>query len=146
MTAARYQEIVDDNGRVYRIGESPQDIMGRSRTWMVWLPWIAMIAVSVYEYGWGAVVKTLEAKNGWTLTEVFWLATVWAVFQAAIAFPAGRLREKNVVSARSETGLGAPWATIGYFTIAYSGSAGLAFLGYSLCGAIAGGLVSGRCI
>src|SRR5438445_5074524 len=106
-SSTSYRELTDDNGRVYRIGESPQDIMGRSRAWMVWLPWVAMIAVSVYEYGWGAVVKTLEAKNGWSLTDVFWLATVWAVFQAAIAFPAGRLRERNVVSARSAMLLGA---------------------------------------
>jgi hypothetical protein len=34
--------------------------MGRSRAWMVWLPWLAMIAVSVFEYGWGAVVDTLQ--------------------------------------------------------------------------------------
>jgi hypothetical protein len=27
---------------------------------MVWLPWLAMIAVSVFEYGWGAVVDTLQ--------------------------------------------------------------------------------------
>jgi MFS family permease len=145
-SSTSYRELTDDNGRVYRIGESPQDIMGRSRTWMVWLPWIAMIAVSVYEYGWGAVVKTLEAKNGWTLTEVFWLATVWAVFQAAIAFPAGRLREKNVVSARSAMLLGAALSGIGYFTIAYSGSLGLAFLGYSVCGGIGAGLVYATCI
>jgi len=33
-----YREVVDDNGRVYRIGETDRDILGRSRAWMVWLP------------------------------------------------------------------------------------------------------------
>ncbi len=92
MTAATHQEIVDENGRVYRVGESPHDIMGRSRSWMVWLPWIAMMAVSVFEYGWGAVEGTLEEKYGWTLPDAFWLASIWAVFQAGVAFPAGRLQ------------------------------------------------------
>ena len=31
MTTAQYQEITDENGRVYRVGETPHDIMGRSR-------------------------------------------------------------------------------------------------------------------
>ena len=141
-----YRELTDDNGRVYRIGESPHDIMGRSRTWMVWLPWIAMIAVSVFEYGWGAVVGTLQARNGWSLPEVFWLATVWAVFQAAVAFPAGRLRERNKFSARSAMLLGAVLSGVGYFTIAFSGSLGLAFAGYSVCGGIGAGLVYATCI
>ncbi len=141
-----FRELTDDNGRVYRIGESPHDLMGRSRAWMVWLPWVAMIAVSVYEYGWGAAVKTLEARYGWTLTEVFWLATVWAIFQAAVAFPAGRLRERNVVSARSAMLMGAVLSGIGYFTIAFSGSLALAFVGYSICGGVGAGLVYATCI
>src|SRR2546423_11772499 len=96
MTAATYQEIVDENGRVYRVGESPHDIMGRSRSWMVWLPWIAMMAVSVFEYGWGAVEGTLEEKYGWTLSDAFRLASIWAGFPAGGAFPCGQLPGPNV--------------------------------------------------
>ena len=146
MTAARYQEIVDDNGRVYRIGETPHDIMGRSRSWMVWLPWIAMMAVSVFEYGWGAVEGTLEEKYGWTLSDAFWLASIWAVFQAAVAFPAGRLREKNIVSAKTAMLAGAVCSAIGYFTISHSGNLVLAFAGYSVLGGIGAGLVYATCI
>ncbi|WP_086861131.1 MFS transporter [Amycolatopsis lexingtonensis] len=146
MTAATYQEIVDENGRVYRVGESPQDIMGRSRSWMVWLPWIAMMAVSVFEYGWGAVEGTLEEKYGWTLSDAFWLASIWAVFQAGVAFPAGRLRERNVVSAKTAMLLGAVFSGIGYFTIAHSGNLTLAFIGYSVLGGTGAGLVYATCI
>ena len=49
-----YREITDANGRVYRVGETDRDVLGRSRASMVWLPWIAMMAVSVFEYGYGA--------------------------------------------------------------------------------------------
>ncbi|HEV7978438.1 OFA family MFS transporter [Amycolatopsis sp.] len=141
-----YQELTDHNGRVYRVGETPHDLMGRSRTWMVWLPWAAMFAVSVFEYGWGAVVSTLEDKNGWTLTDAFWLASIWAVFQAAVAFPAGRLREKNIVSARAAMLAGAVLSGIGYFTIATSGNLLVAFIGYSVLGGTGAGLVYATCI
>jgi hypothetical protein len=100
--ATTFKQITDTNGRVYRVGETPEDLMGRSRAWMVFLPWLAMMAVSVFEYGWGAAEETLEQVHGWSLTNAFWLASVWAVFQAGVAFPAGRLREKNV-SGRSSS-------------------------------------------
>ncbi|MEC3980468.1 OFA family MFS transporter [Amycolatopsis sp. H20-H5] len=141
-----YQEITDQNGRVYRVGESPHDILGRSRSWMVWLPWIAMMAVSVFEYGWGAVVDTLKDKNGWTLTDAFWLASIWAVFQAGIAFPAGRMREKNIVSAKTAMLAGAVLSGIGYVTIAHTSNLFVAFLGYAVCGGTGAGLVYATCI
>jgi MFS family permease len=148
MTTAvpRYREIIDENGRSYRVGESPHDIMGRSRSWMVWLPWVAMIAVSVFEYGWGAVAGTLRERNGWTFSEAFWLASIWAVFQAGVAFPAGRLREKNIVSAKTAMLVGAGCCGIGYFTIAESGNLLLAFIGYSVLGGAGAGLVYATCV
>ena len=39
----RFRKVVDSNGRVYRIGETDRDILGRSRAWMVWLPWAGMM-------------------------------------------------------------------------------------------------------
>jgi MFS family permease len=144
--ATSFQEITNDNGRVFRVGESPQDIMGRSRTWMVFLPWIAMMAVSVFEYGWGAAAGTLEKVHGWSLGDAFWLASIWAVFQAGVAFPAGRLREKGVVSARAAMLAGAVCSGIGYFTIANSGNLFLAFAGYSMLGGTGAGLVYATCI
>jgi hypothetical protein len=68
---------------------------------MVWLPWIAMMAVSVFEYGYGAAAQTLRHAHGWSLSQTFWLLSIWALFQAGVAFPAGRLREKGIVSARA---------------------------------------------
>jgi MFS family permease len=145
-TTANYQELTDHNGRVYRVGETPHDLLGRSRSWMVWLPWIAMMAVSVFEYGWGAAEETLEEVHGWSLNDAFWLASIWAVFQAGVAFPAGRLREKGIVSARAAMLAGAVCSGIGYFTIAHSGNLGLAFLGYSVIGGTGAGLVYATCI
>ncbi|WAL63930.1 OFA family MFS transporter [Amycolatopsis cynarae] len=141
-----YKEITDGNGRTYRMGESPQRLLGRSRAWMMWLPWVAMFAVSSFEYGWGAVEETLEEQYGWTLTDAFWLASIWAVFQAGVAFPAGRLREKGVFSARAAMLAGALCCGIGYFTLAQVGNLALGFIGYSVLGGIGAGLVYATCI
>jgi MFS family permease len=144
--ATTYQEITNENGRVFRVGESPQDIMGRSRTWMVFMPWVAMMAVSVFEYGWGAAVDTLREVHGWSLGDAFWLASIWAVFQAGVAYPAGRLRDKGVVSAKAFMLSAAVCAGIGYFTIAHTSNLPLAFLGYSVIGGTGAGLVYATCI
>ena len=60
-----YREVVDDNGRVYRIGETDRDILGRSRAWMVWLPWIAMMAISSSEYAFTSAEDTLVDAHHW---------------------------------------------------------------------------------
>src|SRR5437879_6503936 len=144
--SSNYREVVDHNGRVYRVGETDHELLGRSRNWMVWLPWIAMMAVSVFEYGYGAATKTLQAKYGWDLSDTFWIASIWAVFQAAVAFPAGRLREKNVISARTAMMLGAVFSGAGYMIIAHTGSLPLVFLGYSVLGGTGAGFVYATCI
>ena len=48
-----YREVTDANGRVYRIGETDRDILGHSRKLMIYLPWIAMMAISVFENAYG---------------------------------------------------------------------------------------------
>ena len=136
-----YTIVVDEAGRRYRVGESPHSLMGHSRSWMVWLPWIAMIGISVFEYGYGAAAKTLQAVHGWSLSEAFWIVTVWAVFQAGVAFPAGRAREKNLFSARAAMLTGAVFTAIGFLTISHTGNMAAVLLGYSVLGGIGAGLV-----
>jgi MFS family permease len=136
-----YREITDAKGRVYRVGETDRDILGRSRSSMVWLPWIATMAVSVFEFGFGAAEYTLEQAHGWTLSQTFWLLSVWAMFQAGIGFPAGWLREKGIVTARAAMLAGAVLSGIGFFTIAHSSNLIIAYLGFAVCGGIGVGLV-----
>ena len=81
-TIASYREVTDANNRVYRVGETDRELLGKSRAWMVWLPWIAMMAVSVYEYGYGAAEEALREAHGWSMSETFWLLSIWAFFQA----------------------------------------------------------------
>jgi hypothetical protein len=53
---------------------------------MIWLPWMAMMAVSVYEYGYGAAAKSIRDAHHWSMGETFWLLSIWAFFQAGVAF------------------------------------------------------------
>ena len=141
-----YREVVDDNGRVYRIGETDRDILGRSRSWMVWLPWIAMMAISSSEYAFTSAEDTLSEAHGWHGAHIFWLLGVWVLFQAAVAFPAGRLRESGKLSARSAMMLGAVGALLGYISLAYAPHVLLAYLGFGFFGGGAAGFVYATCI
>jgi MFS family permease len=141
-----YREITDANGRVYRVGETDRDLLGMSRASMVWLPWIAMMAVSVFEYGYGAAAQTLRHAHGWSLSQTFWLLSIWALFQAGVAFPAGRLREKGIVSARAAMLAGAVLSAVGFFSIAHSNNLVIAYLGFGVCGGTGVGLVYATCI
>ncbi|MEV6626925.1 OFA family MFS transporter [Amycolatopsis sp. NPDC051106] len=146
MTAATYQEITDPNGRVYRVGESDRDIMGRPRWTMVVLPWVAMMAISSSEYAFTSAEDTLSAAHGWHGAHIFWLLAVWVFFQAAVAFPAGKMRESGRLSARSAMLLGAVGTVLGYVALAYSPSVFWAYLGFGLFGGGGAGFVYATCI
>ncbi|MFF9238700.1 MFS transporter [Streptomyces sp. NPDC014801] len=75
------REVRDRRGRVYRVGERDADLLGRARIWMVVLPWAGMAGIS-----W-AGAACLAARPG--------ALHVWVLAQAAVAFPAGRLRESG---------------------------------------------------
>src|SRR3954468_9173174 len=46
-------EVRDPRGRAYRVGERPYDLIGHSRTWILWLSWVAMAGIGVLQYGYG---------------------------------------------------------------------------------------------
>jgi MFS family permease len=141
------REITDSNGRVYRVGIPAEEILGgRSRKWMMWLPWASMFGVSVFEYGYGAAESTLEDVHGWTLGQAFWLVSIWAVFQAGVAFPAGRLREKGIVSARAAMLAGAVMVCLAFVVLGVTSNLVLNFIFYSVIGGTGAGLVYATCI
>jgi MFS family permease len=146
VTVTDDREITDANGRVYRVGIPAEQILGRSRNWMVWLPWAAMFGISVFEYGFGAAEKTLENVHGWSLGQAFWLDAIWTVFQAAVAFPAGRLREKGILSARAAMLIGAVMVCLAFVVLGATGNLLLNFVFYAVVGGTGAGLVYATCI
>src|ERR1700750_827034 len=132
--APGYEIVTDAEGRQYRVGETAEQLLGRSRSWMIWLPWIAMLAISVFEYGFGAASDTLKDHNNWSTSQAFWIVTLRAVFQPAVAFPAGRLRETGALSVRTAMLTAAVCTGVGFVTLAHSSSVPVVMLGYSVIG------------
>ncbi|MDT0320556.1 OFA family MFS transporter [Streptomyces millisiae] len=138
---ARFREVTDANGRVYRVGETDRDIMGRPRWTMVLLPWIAMMGISICEYAFGAAEETLHDAHGWSSTNIFWLLSVWVFFQAAVAFPVGQWRESEKLSARSAMLLGALGAFLGFLALSHAPNVFWAYLGFGFFGGTGAGFV-----
>jgi MFS family permease len=146
LAEAPYREVADQNGRVYRLGETDRQILGRSRRWMVFLPWIAMMAISSSEYAFTSADETLSDAHGWHGAHIFWLLGVWVFFQAAVAFPAGQLREKGKVSAKAAMMIGAVGTLIAYLALAFSDNVLIAYLGFSVLGGTGAGIVYATCV
>ncbi|HEY3688235.1 MAG TPA: OFA family MFS transporter [Streptosporangiaceae bacterium] len=141
-----YREVTDARGRVYRIGESDRSLLGHRRRLMVVLPWVAMMAISVFEYAYGSAEETLTSAHGWTSTNTFWILTVWVFFQAGVATPAGFLRERGILTARRAMLIGSVLSLIGFLSISHSPSVSLAILGFGVVGGLGAGLVYATCI
>ncbi|HEX4558526.1 MAG TPA: OFA family MFS transporter [Mycobacterium sp.] len=143
MTSNSYRiavaEVLDLHGRSYRIGERPQDIMGRARAWMFWLPVAAMAGISVLQYGYGVAVTALEPMSGRGAAGAFWVLALWVMFQAGAAALTAALRHHSAVAPSRAMLVGALLCAAGPLTLANTDSFGLAVLGYSvLCGSGAG--------
>ncbi|GAQ58342.1 OFA family MFS transporter [Streptomyces acidiscabies] len=141
-----YREVTDRHGRVYRIGESDRDVMGRPRWTMVLLPWLGMLGISSSEYAFTSAEDTLHEAHLWSSGHIFWLMGVWVFFQAAVAFPAGRLRESGRLPARYAMLLGALGTVLGYVSLAYAPHVAVAYLGFGMCSGIGAGLVYATCV
>jgi hypothetical protein len=61
------------HGCSYRIGERPQDIMARSRRWMIWLPWTAMASISLLQFGYGVAVVAMQQPGHPAAASTFWV-------------------------------------------------------------------------
>ncbi|MFF9123905.1 OFA family MFS transporter [Streptomyces sp. NPDC014889] len=141
-----YREVTDSRGRVYRLGETDLDILGHSRKIMVYLPWVCMMAISVSEYAYGSAEDTLSKAHGWTQSNTFWILSVWVFFQAGIAFPAGWLRERGILTARRAMYLGSGMCLVGFLALSHLHDVLLALLGFGVVGGVGSGLVYATCI
>jgi MFS family permease len=145
-TTPPFREIKDANGRVYRVGENPREILRGPRSLMMWLPWAAMFGISVAEYAYGSAEDTLSSVHHWTSTNTFWLLGIWTVFQAAVSFPTGRLRERGVLSPRAATMCGAVLAGLGFVALSHAPNLAVAIGGFGVLGGAGAGMVYSTCI
>jgi MFS family permease len=145
-TTAPFREVKDANGRIYRVGENPRQILRGPRSLMVWLPWAAMFGISVAEYAYGSAEETLSSVHHWTSTNTFWLLGIWTVFQAAVSFPTGWLREHGKLSPKAAGLIGAVLAGLGFFALSHAPNLALAIGGFGVLGGAGAGMVYSTCI
>ncbi|MEU8663435.1 OFA family MFS transporter [Actinoplanes philippinensis] len=140
------REVRDFYGRRYRIGEDDRVLLGRSRSWMAGLAWAAMLAISLFQYGYGAALPTLIEANGWSVGQAFAVLGLWVVAQAAGSPLGGWLyqRQRDRLAAPMLTG--AACCLIALVTLAHSTGPATVLLGYSVVGGLGAGLIYMTCI
>jgi MFS family permease len=134
---------IDFLGRRFDVGPTADELLGRSRTWMLRASWAAMAAIGVLQYGFGSLVPSL-VDRGWDPLTVFWLLATWTIFQAVAGFPVAFLRERGRIGPRSAMIAGAVLIALGPLSLAY-GSELVALVGYSILSGTGSGLVYATC-
>ena len=60
-----FQELTNPTGRVFRVGETPRDILGYGRWVPIMAAWLAMCLAGLLEYTWGALNGSLAKVHHW---------------------------------------------------------------------------------
>lgn len=136
----------DVYGRRYRVGEPDSELLGRSRAWMIYLPWASMFAISLFQYGYGAAVPALSRTYGWSLADTLSVLAVWVAFQAGVTLPALWLYQQLRNRLAAPMFVGATMCLVALVTLAHTGNLVAVLLGYSVLGGIGAGLVYATCI
>lgn len=137
-------EMRDCDGRRYRVGEEPRQILGRPRAAVLVAAALAMAAVGVMQYAFGAVAPTIAGAHGWGLEGVFWLLAAWTVFQGGVGFPIAILRGRRAVRPRSLMTAGGALCALGLVTLG-AADGPLAAAGYAVLGGSGAGIVYATC-
>jgi MFS transporter, OFA family, oxalate/formate antiporter len=142
-----FQEVTNSTGRVFRVGETPNQILGYNRGVVIIAAWLAMCLAGLLEYTWAALAPSLQPAHHWGPAPTFWLFSFFVIFESFVQIFTGILRNKGILSVR--------WATIiggiicgglAYGWLAYSTSIWTAYLSYAVLGGIGSGMVYSSCI
>jgi MFS family permease len=145
--AETYREIVNDTGRVFRVGEDPKSILGYPRWVPIVAAWVAMMLAGVLEYTWGALSGSLQAQHGWGEAPVFWLFSFYVVFESFVQPVTGYLRNRGILSAGRATMIGGViCGIVAYGWLSQSTTIWEAYLSYAVLGGIGSGMVYSSCI
>lgn len=144
-STAGYQMVADKFGRTYRWGETPKQLTGHGRWLYIFVPWIAMMVISSFEYAFSTAEDTLAKVYHWNLTQLTSILVFWVVFEAGSSFPTGWLREHNILPANRAVFIGGIMVLLAYVSLAV-GSLAIALLGWVVVGGLGAGMVYSSCI
>ncbi|NIJ11225.1 MFS family permease [Saccharomonospora amisosensis] len=140
------KEIRDFYGRRYRVGETDRELLGRSRAWMLWAAWAAMLVASAGQYGYGALMPVLGNTHGWSLQQSAWVLAVWILCQSGSVYPAARARGRLGLPPAATMLTGAALCATGLITLGGSSSVVVVLLNHGVLGGIGAGLIYGTCL
>jgi MFS family permease len=144
---ANYEVVTNATGRVFRVGETPRDVLGHGRWVPIMAAWLAMCLAGLLEYTWGALNPSLSAVHHWGPAPVFWAFSFFVIFESFVQIFTGWLRNHGMLSVRWATIAGGIiCGVIGYGILAESTSIWVAYIGYAVLGGIGSGMVYSSCI
>ncbi|WP_216208089.1 MFS transporter [Amycolatopsis aidingensis] len=139
-------EVRDFYGRRHRVGVSDRELLGRSRGWMLWAAWAAMLVASLGQYGYGALIPVLGELHGWTVTEALAVLAIWTCCQSLTVYPVARLRHRLRLAPVVPMAAGAVLTANGLITLGASGSFLVALLNHAVLGGLGAGLIYGTAL
>jgi MFS family permease len=142
-----YQEVTNDTGRVFRVGEEPRQILGYPRGVVIMAAWLAMCLAGLLEYTWGSLSGSLQAAHNWSNAPTFWLFSVYVIFESLVQIGTGYLRNRGILNVRWATIIGGLiCGVVAYAWLAQSTTIWQAYLSYAALGGIGSGMVYSSCI
>ena len=142
-----YQVVTNETGRVFRVGETPRDILGYGRWVPIMAAWLAMCLAGLLEYTWGTVSGSLQAAHHWGLAQTFWAFSFFVIFESFVQIGPGTCATAGYLPVRWATIIGGiVCGVVGYGLLAYSTTIWQAYLGYAALGGIGSGMVYSSCI
>jgi MFS family permease len=140
-TQLGYQEIVNETGRVFRVGETDRQLLGYPRWVVIMAAWVVMCLSGLVEYTWGALNGSLASAHHWGTAPVFWLFSFFVAFESVVQIGSGFLRNKGYLPVKWAVVVGGVVCGIlAYGITAYSTSIWGAYLGYAFFGGIGSGM------
>ncbi|MDT0439531.1 MFS transporter [Streptomyces doudnae] len=136
-----YREVTGRYGRVHRLGETDADIMGRTRIWMIVLPFAGTAGVALA----GAAFAVAGGARAWSGGPVPWPLGVWVFCQGVVALPVGRLRDGGRLPARVAVPFGAAATAVAGLLLLHAPEATAARLGFAVFGGAGAGAVWVTC-
>jgi len=138
---AAHQLIKNETGRVFRVGETPKQLIGYSRGTVIMAAWAVMCLSGLVEYTWGALSGSLQAAHNWGDAPTFWLFSFFVVFESFVQIGTGFLRNRGILKVRWATMAGGLICGVLAYTItAYGTGIWTAYLGYAFLGGIGSGM------
>ena len=138
-----YREVVHpDTGRKFRVGETPRQLLGYERVWVIMAAWLAMCLAGLVEYTWGALSGSLEAAHHWGAAPVFWLFSFFVIFESFVQIATGFARNRGILPVRPAVMIGGLVCGIcAYLLTAESTNIWEAYFGYAFLGGVGSGMV-----